>query len=989
MAYDPSQEVRFAVVMYGGVSLAIYMNGAAQELLRAVRATADLPPGAKIEGSELVYREIGQRLFLGRKQGDATVSDEIRTRIVVDVLSGTSAGGINAVFLAKALAMKNKNLKDLKQMWLDKADIDTLLNDAKSGLRQYPTGDSKASLLNSTRMYGLLVEALDKMDAPLVKDEGGSPLADQIDLFVTTTDLNGLDAPIELTDNWANEKMHRMMFHFHAAGNDAGEFDRPFNRMLALAARCTSSFPAAFEPMSFGAIHPTAGEEGAYAKFFDRYGNRDAPYRDRPFADGGILDNKPFSYAIDAIRYRNTARPVDRKLLFIDPTPEHAANGAQDPLPFNFLENAVAALVTLPGYETIRAEIERINERNRYLGRLRDLRARVPKDVWAQLPSGPVDGKFEELDLDEMVKRYSAYYVPYHVINVFGVTDWLARLATRVMGFNPESDEYRAIRQIIRAWREDHYAANLGSDTTEKTENRFLLDFDMEYRLRRLHYVREKIDDMLKSSTGAVRDALKECRRKVQEQLTALFMHSLEMESPKNSPMAEALHDLSNPDYRIGEEELLYIIAPPPEDDQFERAVKLYERLKPMLEHAAERLAASLQKKFREVSEAILGKKPPAEPYGALQKEGYAQFGSEAQDSIAELLEDYNNFARRDSVMLPYLSGTGIEETGEIGIFRISPADAKLCPAGDGQPERKLAGIQLGHFGAFLSREWRQNDIMWGRLDGAERIIAALLPDAGDERLRKDLVGRAQAAILEEELTPDVLFAWLAQYVKRNIGPAASEAELRREVMSIVSRSGTDPAIVILRDLLGGGRGANYNQFAEKYYALPSGPEPKEMLDWAGRATTIAGEMFKGLKGGGTTLSSIASRLKVLGILLTQSVRFATPNSLRDVLLHYWLQLLMLVSAILIVFGPFQSKEVAAVGWTLLAIAVALAIARQTLRDFLAGGSLWKRTFTVLAVGVGVLFCGIFGVGVMTIGRWIASNKEWLVDLPHKLLKLL
>ena len=34
------QEVRFAVVMYGGVSLAIYINGVAQELLRLVRSTA-------------------------------------------------------------------------------------------------------------------------------------------------------------------------------------------------------------------------------------------------------------------------------------------------------------------------------------------------------------------------------------------------------------------------------------------------------------------------------------------------------------------------------------------------------------------------------------------------------------------------------------------------------------------------------------------------------------------------------------------------------------------------------------------------------------------------------------------------------------------------------------------------------------------------------------------------------------------------------------
>jgi hypothetical protein len=37
---DYTQEVRFAVVMYGGVSLAIYINGIAQELLRLVRSTA-------------------------------------------------------------------------------------------------------------------------------------------------------------------------------------------------------------------------------------------------------------------------------------------------------------------------------------------------------------------------------------------------------------------------------------------------------------------------------------------------------------------------------------------------------------------------------------------------------------------------------------------------------------------------------------------------------------------------------------------------------------------------------------------------------------------------------------------------------------------------------------------------------------------------------------------------------------------------------------
>jgi hypothetical protein len=38
--YRPEREVRLAVVMYGGVSLAIYMYGVARELLSLVRATA-------------------------------------------------------------------------------------------------------------------------------------------------------------------------------------------------------------------------------------------------------------------------------------------------------------------------------------------------------------------------------------------------------------------------------------------------------------------------------------------------------------------------------------------------------------------------------------------------------------------------------------------------------------------------------------------------------------------------------------------------------------------------------------------------------------------------------------------------------------------------------------------------------------------------------------------------------------------------------------
>jgi hypothetical protein len=58
---DYTQEVRFAIVMYGGVSLAIYINGIAQELLRLVRSTAKTS-NVDLKGTERVYRQVSYLL---------------------------------------------------------------------------------------------------------------------------------------------------------------------------------------------------------------------------------------------------------------------------------------------------------------------------------------------------------------------------------------------------------------------------------------------------------------------------------------------------------------------------------------------------------------------------------------------------------------------------------------------------------------------------------------------------------------------------------------------------------------------------------------------------------------------------------------------------------------------------------------------------------------------------------------------------------------
>jgi patatin-related protein len=276
-----TQEVRFAVVMYGGVSLAIYINGIAQELLRIVRSTsASRPdaqgnpnrtpvPAAELTGTERVYRRLScllsdpQLLKQFRESLETapplttanandpkspdivdqrTADNIVNTRFVVDVLSGTSAGGINAIYLAKALANDQK-LDELKTLWITEGDIALLLNDKKSVAGLYLDNQQPPqSLLNSRRMYFKLLNAFQGMEKSRKSVKGFvSPHVDELDLFITTTDLEGMLVPLRLSDTVVFERRHRNVFHFkyatpEATGTQRNDFLEGNDPFLAFAA---------------------------------------------------------------------------------------------------------------------------------------------------------------------------------------------------------------------------------------------------------------------------------------------------------------------------------------------------------------------------------------------------------------------------------------------------------------------------------------------------------------------------------------------------------------------------------------------------------------------------------------------------------------------------------------------------------------------------------------------------------------------------------
>jgi patatin-related protein len=116
------------------------------------------------------------------------------------------------------------------------------------------------------------------------------------------------------------------------------------------------------------------------------------------------------------------------------------------------------------------------------------------------------------------------------------------------------------------------------------------------------------------------------------------------------------------------------------------------------------------------------------------------------------MLLTYLGFPFYDVATLPLSRREGMDEFNPVKIDRISPDDALSIR--EGGTAATLRGVEFYNFGAFFSRDYRENDYLWGRLHGAERMIdllASTLPGG----MRGESVAAAKRAaflaVLEEE----------------------------------------------------------------------------------------------------------------------------------------------------------------------------------------------------------------------------------------------
>jgi patatin-related protein len=1058
------QEVRLAVVMYGGVSLAIYMNGIARELFHLVRATATggedrLGPGDRrplvepgnLRGTEAVYRELGQRLCrvgppLARELGPR---EPVMTSFVIDVLSGTSAGGLNAVFLAKALA-NGQSMAPLRDLWLEEGDIHFLINDAKSVARTEGLVEQvhPRSLLNADRMHLRLREALERMDLsanrlPEARPER-SPYVAELDLFVTTTDIHGVWAPIRLADKVAWERRHRNVFHFRLSEslprNDFDATSDPCrNEFLTFASRATSAFPFAFEPMTLKQI-------GRTARTADGVGRWEAFFRDcleparteaeavrfstgsgLAFGDGGILDNRPFGLAIDAIEQRMGAPwvPVDRKLIFVEPLPE-IPKPTPDAPP-NAIEHVAAALVGLPRYETIREDLERLVRRNRAVERVgrvlgeigRDMRVQAEAQRTGGRPSLPLVPKFEEVDLEAVVRRLGVDYAAYHRLKVAVLTDDLAAFAAAATGIDQESDEFRAVRELIGAWRFENFLPYLpppeakhggsapASDKTEsvvknhRSENGFLVAYDLPFRLRRLRFVKRKTTELWRMDgaakqvlwealcdpalpeKGAARDATLEFLTDFHHELGLLSinlrMTRARLLRRESNPLSAALRDSG-----ITRVALQEILGASTEEDRAVAALRILDASRAPIERAAaivEREIADASTQAKQRCEMLLERKNTGDPPAVLELKKC-------------LWHYYLYFVLYDQIQYPILYHAGLgEERDEIEVIRVSPLDATslvnespvvpgleeaLAPTADEAPRdgrRKLAGTALGNFGGFLERRWRHNDIVWGRLDGAERLIRMALPGPKVADLRRALTEKAQLAILEEEFggeARDRVARLMADAIAREKPGDESEEVL----LDLVRRREGSPVSDTFGSTLAAAAGNEaLLEFFRQGYEVNRSADPRAALRAMARATRVTGRLLESIAEGGD--AKTASRWFARAAnAFWGLVEVAVPDSFANHVLRNTLKLLYAFEIMTIVLGTLLLHPGAQqFGAFALVATLAFHVLTMVFEDIMRGKKWFPRFLAITAI---LLVAGYaaygFGIGVLHWeGPWASA----------------
>ncbi len=792
-----AKQLRLGLVCYGGSSLAIYMHGITKEIHRLARASAIRSAGGTPDRpSEQRYAELLDRL--SPADGDAP-----DLRVIVDVISGTSAGGINGIYLAKAL-VGNRPLDALRDLWFDRGDMNELAVGPRKVGRDLPIRVNagpihinrrikawpiswKAKLpmlllrapkwepLRGDDMSRWLYEALETMDRATPQPPSLTsllPRAHPLDLFVTITDFYGYRRKIPLSrPPFVTDVRHRhaLDFHFELPGtNDFGD-----NPGLAFAARTTSCFPGVFPPVrpsKFGTVIG-AGMDTFVNRCFRIYTLSDAEPNETYFIDGGVLDNKPFGWAIDTIIHKRPAESeVDRRLLYIEPDPAKAEGrqGGDRPDP---LAVVAGAMSTIPRDEPILDELLGVQAHNELVERVRDVveanfarvavRVRSIRDLEHDLRYKPPESwpwpDWNDEVHDLSIAEAGMTYATYLRLKISSVLDGLASSICSVCDYPDESNQALLVRETVRAWgrqndlfenvardaegepcREDDEDVELPEFRPTPGQTQFLQSFDLGYMRRRLRFLVAGVNWWYRcvgEPNFPDRPELDSAKAIIYQTIGTLnALAELRIGEDSDEDARQQVHALHQQIESVFAEDQLKAFLANPGPDGTKYADKRAADLTGLFTAAQ----AFLNEQLKNFVPALLAQ---------LVQHPVLSNDQRRRDLVVR----YLGFPIWDVLLYPVQALSQVGEGDHINVTRISPYEANVLPT---RPDDKVKGKRLGHFYAFFHREARENDYLWGRLDAAEELIQLVFQAAGNPDAEEDIRLACQQsfdAVLDEE----------------------------------------------------------------------------------------------------------------------------------------------------------------------------------------------------------------------------------------------
>ena len=701
-----TREVRLGLVMYGGVSLAIYINGVAREFFRAVQGQG-------------IYR---------------LIKALIDADIVIDIISGTSAGGVNGIMLAYALC-NQKDFGSTAQLWRNHGGIKDLL-------RSPYTDKTPTSVLNSEGYYQPhLQEAFTKMkDYQTTPHDAPSPIK-ELDLFITGTDVDGqLYTQFDDGGHPIDIKDHRSVFLIkHRKGRKepfthaASKADNIIEALAKLA-RITSCFPAAFTPVHVAETKPGEDSADALLQQWGRLG------KESVFIDGGVLDNKPFTYTTKAIYSRVAERDVDRKMFFIEPDPEAFTKPSKATKP-NAVQAVLAALIGIPGYESIADDLKLLSERNSKLTQYNRLVHRIENKP----PEEPVS--------------HSEKYALYRCSRLVSISD---RVVEGIFKRNGQPIQIKDANQRRKAKELIQVFDQIITDGDPRDTDQLFEDFDIYYCLRKTFRLIYLMHELLYSKDQQSSNPVENPETYLM--LLSTLNRQVKLYEVLQSAMERLINEVSYPWQGDTEQELwtkiqrsllvlLQIQDFDGEDSFSGKQMPLlpgqFDPGKPWFpQQALTDINKKLNKRIEAIQKAFEDKSfdqrfKPQRPsilrhVARLEQQIIQHFLPEPDDPV---LQAYTNFDALDSVLFPIELVGGLHEKDIIDTVRISPKDAQRGFSNNNLTS-KVAGDAVYHFGGFFKRSWRSNDILWGRLDGLCQLVETLLSRKRIEKMVASVNGR-------------------------------------------------------------------------------------------------------------------------------------------------------------------------------------------------------------------------------------------------------